>query len=212
MLEEQQSTALEPTVFVVDDDPAMRASLRWLIESVGLCVSTSATAHEFLSTYDPRSPGCLVLDVRMPGMSGLDLQAELAARRIELPILIITGYAEVPIAVRAMKAGAFDFIEKPFSDQTLLDRIRKAIAADINARRDREQLASALQRMSQLTPRERDVMHRVVAGKSNKVIADELGLSMKTVEVHRKRVMGKMGADSLADLIHLVVLATRNRG
>jgi FixJ family two-component response regulator len=111
-----------------------------------------------------------------------------------------------------MKAGAFDFIEKPFSDQTLLDRIRKAIAADINARRDREQLASALQRMSQLTPRERDVMHRVVAGKSNKVIADELGLSMKTVEVHRKRVMGKMGADSLADLIHLVVLATRNRG
>jgi FixJ family two-component response regulator len=148
----------------------------------------------------------------MPGMSGLDLQAELAARRIELPILIITGYAEVPIAVRAMKAGAFDFIEKPFSDQTLLDRIRKAIAADINARRDREQLASALQRMSQLTPRERDVMHRVVAGKSNKVIADELGLSMKTVEVHRKRVMGKMGADSLADLIHLVVLATRNRG
>jgi FixJ family two-component response regulator len=201
----------EPTVFVVDDDPAMRASLRWLIESVGLAVQTSSTAQEFLSTYDARSPGCLVLDVRMPGMSGLDLQAEMAARRIELPILIITGYAEVPIAVRAMKAGAFDFIEKPFSDQTLLDRIRKAITVDRNARREREELTSALQRLANVTPREHDVMDRVVAGKSNKVIAAELGLSMKTVEVHRKRVMDKMGAESLADLIRLVVLTSKKR-
>jgi FixJ family two-component response regulator len=201
----------QPTVFVVDDDPAMRASLRWLIESVGLAVQTSSTAQEFLSTYDPSAPGCLVLDVRMPGMSGLDLQAEMAARRIELPILIITGYAEVPIAVRAMKAGAFDFIEKPFSDQTLLDRIRKAISLDLNARREREELSAALKRLSNVTPREHDVMDRVVAGKSNKVIAADLGLSMKTVEVHRKRVMDKMGADSLAELIRLVVLTSKKR-
>jgi FixJ family two-component response regulator len=201
----------QPTVFVVDDDPAMRASLRWLIESVGLAVQTSSTAQEFLNTYDPSSPGCLVLDVRMPGMSGLDLQAEMAARRIELPILIITGYAEVPIAVRAMKAGAFDFIEKPFSDQTLLDRIRKAISVDLNARREREELSAALKRLDNVTPREHDVMDRVVAGKSNKVIAAELGLSMKTVEVHRKRVMDKMGAESLADLIRLVVLTSKKR-
>jgi FixJ family two-component response regulator len=208
---EAQEEIPDPTVFVVDDDPAMRASLRWLIESVGLSVRTASTAQEFLNTYDPSSPGCLVLDVRMPGMSGLDLQAEMAARRIELPILIITGYAEVPIAVRAMKAGAFDFIEKPFSDQTLLDRIRKAITVDRNARRERAELSSALDRLANVTPREHDVMEGVVAGKSNKVIAAELGLSMKTVEVHRKRVMDKMGADSLADLIRLVVLASKNR-
>jgi FixJ family two-component response regulator len=201
----------QPTVFVVDDDPAMRASLRWLIESVGLAVQTSSTAQEFLSSYDPSAPGCLVLDVRMPGMSGLDLQAEMAARRIELPILIITGYAEVPIAVRAMKAGAFDFIEKPFSDQTLLDRIRKAITLDLNARREREELTAALKRLANVTPREHDVMDRVVAGKSNKLIAAELGLSMKTVEVHRKRVMDKMGAESLAELIRLVVLTSKKR-
>jgi FixJ family two-component response regulator len=135
----------------------------------------------------------------------------MAARRIELPILIITGYAEVPIAVRAMKAGAFDFIEKPFSDQTLLDRIRKAITLDLNARREREELTAALKRLANVTPREHDVMDRVVAGKSNKLIAAELGLSMKTVEVHRKRVMDKMGAESLAELIRLVVLTSKKR-
>lgn len=195
-----------PTVFVVDDDPAMRASLRWLIESVGLSVRTSSTAQEFLSSYRPNVPGCLVLDVRMPGMSGLDLQAELIARQISLPVLIITGYAEVPIAVRAMKAGAFDFIEKPFSDQTLLDRIRKAIAMDRRARRTQEERTQVRKRMTQLTPRERDVMERVVEGSSNKVIAAELNVSTKTVEVHRKRVMEKMAAHSLADLIRLRLL------
>jgi two-component system response regulator FixJ len=196
-----------PTVFVVDDDPAMRASLRWLIESVGLSVRTYATAQEFLGCYEPGVPGCLVLDVRMPGMSGLDLQAELAARQINLPVLIITGYAEVPVAVRAMKAGAFDFIEKPFSDQTLLDRIRKAIAIDRKARRAQEERAQVRKRMTQLTPREHDVMERVVEGSSNKVIAGELNVSAKTVEVHRKRVMEKMGAHSLAELIRLRLLA-----
>src|SRR6185295_7901095 len=176
------------TVYVVDDDPAMRSSLRWLIESVGLSVRTCASAQDFLRTYDGDA-GCLVLDMRMPGMSGLDLQAELAARKIQIPILIITGYAEVPLAVRAMKAGAFDFIEKPFSDQTLLDRIRAAVTEDEAARRRLAARREVEERLSQLTSREHDVFDRVVTGKSNKVIAAELGLSAKTVEVHRAHVM-----------------------
>ena len=199
-------TAAEPTVYVVDDDPAMRSSLRWLIESVGLVVRTCSSAQEFLLTYQPRDPGCLVLDVRMPGMSGLDLQAELAARRIYIPILIITGYAEVPLAVRAMKAGAFDFIEKPFSDQTLLDRIRAAIAQDGVLRRRRANRLEVQQRLRLLTAREHDVLKGVVMGKSNKQIAAALQLSPKTVEVHRSRVMEKLKADSLADLIRLWML------
>jgi FixJ family two-component response regulator len=196
-----------PTVYVVDDDPAMRSSLRWLIESVGLSVRTCSSAREFLATYRDGEPGCLVLDVRMPGMSGLDLQAELARQRISIPILIITGYAEVPLAVRAMKAGAFDFIEKPFSDQTLLDRIRAAVARDEVARRHRSAREQIEARMRLLTQRERDVMERVITGKSNKVIAAELNLSMKTVEVHRAHVMDKLQAASLADLIRLALLA-----
>jgi two-component system response regulator FixJ len=201
---EQQ--AVNPTVYVVDDDPAMRSSLRWLIESVGLSVRTCASAREFLSTYRDGEHGCLVLDVRMPGMSGLDLQAELARLRIRIPILIITGYAEVPLAVRAMKAGAFDFIEKPFSDQTLLDRIRAAVALDEVARKRRTARDQVEARMRLLTQRERDVMERVITGKSNKVIAAELQLSMKTVEVHRSHVMEKLQADSLAELIRLCLL------
>jgi FixJ family two-component response regulator len=185
----------------------MRSSLRWLIESVGLAVRTCSSAQEFLRTYQPSDPGCLVLDVRMPGMSGLDLQAELAARRIHIPILIITGYAEVPLAVRAMKAGAFDFIEKPFSDQTLLDRIRAAVAHDEGGRRRRAARADVERRLRLLTARERDVLNRVVTGKSNKVIAADLELSTKTVEVHRAHVMEKLKADSLADLIRLCLLA-----
>ena len=199
----------EPTVFVVDDDPAMRNSLRWLIESIGLTVKTAASADEFLRSYDPEAPGCLVLDMRMPGMSGLDLQSELAARRIGLPILIITGFAEVPLAVRAMKAGAFDFIEKPFSDQTLLDRIRKAIDADAEARRTRDERRAVKARFAQLSPRERLIMEGVIAGNSNKMIADELALSIKTVEVHRSRVMEKTKAASLVDLIRLSVIASQ---
>jgi len=194
-------------VYVVDDDPAMRSSLRWLIESVGLTVRTCASAQEFLHTYQPTDPGCLVLDVRMPGMSGLDLQSELAARKISIPILIITGYAEVPLAVRAMKAGAFDFIEKPFSDQTLLDRIRAAVVQDEASRRRRATREEVEARLRLLTTRERDVLNRVVTGKSNKLIAAELELSTKTVEVHRSHVMEKLKADSLADLIRLWLLA-----
>ena len=204
---EGERPAPTPTVYVVDDDPAMRSSLRWLIESVGLSVRTCSSAREFLATYRDGEPGCLVLDVRMPGMSGLDLQAELSRQHIDIPILIITGYAEVPLAVRAMKAGAFDFIEKPFSDQTLLDRIRAAVARDEVARRRRVAREMVQARMRLLTPRERDVMERVVAGKSNKVIASDLNLSMKTVEVHRAHVMEKLQADSLAELIRLSLLA-----
>jgi two-component system, LuxR family, response regulator FixJ len=197
----------DPTVFVVDDDPAMRQSLRWLIESVNVGVETYATAQDFLAAYDPDRPGCLVLDVRMPGMGGLDLQAELARREIEVPVIIITGYAEVPTAVRALKAGALDFIEKPFSDQLLLDRIQQAIASDRQARARRLERAALAARVGQLTPREREVMQLVVAGSSNREIAAELGLSVKTVEVHRARVMEKMKVDSLADLVRLVLSA-----
>lgn len=203
---ETLTSAVGPTVYVVDDDPAMRSSLRWLIESVGLTVRTCSSAQEFLRTYEPTDPGCLVLDVRMPGMSGLDLQAELAKRKIRIPILIITGYAEVPLAVRAMKAGAFDFIEKPFSDQTLLDRIRAAVAHDELSRKRQAARAEVDARRRLLTARERDVLDRVVTGKSNKVIAAELQLSTKTVEVHRAHVMEKLKAGSLADLIRLSLL------
>jgi FixJ family two-component response regulator len=199
---------IDPTVFVVDDDPAMRASLHWLIESVGLSVVTYNNAREFLEGYDPQRPGCLLLDVRMPDMSGLDLQAELVLRKIGLPIVIITGYAEVPMALRAMKAGALDFIEKPFSDQALLECIRKAIAHDARTRRVDFQRNSISSRLNRLTVRERDVMERVIVGKSNKVIAAELKLSTKTVEAHRSHVMEKMQAESLAELIRLSLFAS----
>lgn len=197
----------DPTVFVVDDDPAMRQSLRWLIESVNLAVETFPAAPEFLSGYDPNRPGCLVLDVRMPGMSGLDLQEELNRRRIDIPIIILTGYAEVPTAVRALKGGALDFIEKPFSDQLLLDRIQQAIASDRQVRERNLARAALAARVAHLTPREREVMQLVVAGSSNREIAAELGLSVKTVEVHRARVMEKMKVDSLAELVRLVLSA-----
>jgi len=197
----------EATVFVVDDDPAMRQSLRWLIESVNLAVETYPTAQDFLAAYKPERTGCLVLDVRMPGMGGLDLQEELARREIEIPIIIITGYAEVPTAVRALKAGALDFIEKPFSDQLLLDRIQQAILSDRQVRARKAERAELAARVGQLTPREREVMQLVVAGSSNREIAAELGLSVKTVEVHRARVMEKMEVDSLAELVRLVLSA-----
>lgn len=195
------------TVFVVDDDPAMRESLRWLIESIGLKVQTHATAKEFLDRYDPASVGCLVLDVRMPGLSGLDLQDELGKLGSPLPIIMITGYAEVPMAVRAMKGGAIDFIEKPFSDQDLLDRVRFAIDLSKQVRAESDERAEIYARVARLTPRELEVRDRVITGMSNKVIAKELGLSTKTVEVHRARLMEKLQASTLADLVRLTLLA-----
>jgi RNA polymerase sigma factor (sigma-70 family) len=196
----------DPTVFVVDDDPAMRRSLTWLIESVGLRVSTFSTAEHFLAEYDRQRPGCLVLDVRMPGMSGLELQDELARRDLRIPTIVLTGHAEVAMAVRAVKAGAVDFIEKPFSHQQLLDRVRQALEVDRQAREESMRRAAVLERLAHLSSREREVMERVVAGKANKEIAAELGLSPKTVEVHRAHVMEKMNAESLAELIRLALM------
>ena len=196
-----------PVVFVVDDDPAMRDSLRWLIESTGVQVETFADAQTFLARIRPEVPGCLVLDVRMPGMSGLDLQSELARRGIGLPTIVVTGHAEVPMAVRAVKAGAIDFIEKPFSDQLLLDRVRQGIEMDRLARHGRAQRADVLRRLSLLTQREREVLDLVVAGRANKEIAAALRLSPKTVEVHRAHVMEKMQASSVAELVRLALFA-----
>jgi two-component system response regulator FixJ len=202
----------EPTVFVVDDDPAMRDSLRWLLQSVGLAVETYAAADEFLRAYDPTHPGCLVLDVRMPGMSGLGLQDELVARQIALPVIIITGYAEVPTAVRALKTGAIDFIEKPFNDELLLERVRQAIEADQRTRETQARYTDVATRFAALTPREREVMELVTAGRANKVIAAELGLSPKTVEVHRANVMRKIEVDSVAELVRFRLLLPPDTG
>ena len=197
----------EAIVFVVDDDRAMRDSLRWLLESIGLTVRTYATAAEFLREHQPSQPGCLVLDVRMPGMSGLDLQAELVQRGAELPTIVVTGHAEVAMAVRAVKAGAIDFIEKPFSDQLLLDRVRQALEIDRQSREVRARREEARRRLASLSGREREVLELVAAGKANKEVAATLGLSTKTVEVHRAHVMSKMAVDSLAELIRVAILA-----
>ncbi len=197
----------EPTVFVVDDDQAVRQYLQWLIESVGLRAETYPTARAFLDAYDPATPGCLVLDVRLPGLSGFDLQDELGKRNITLPIIMMTGYGEVPMAVRALKAGAHDFIEKPLDGQLLLDRVQQAVEADLKARRAQVGRSEVVSHLAELTPRQRQVLDGVLEGKPSKIIAAELGLSAKTVDVHRARIMEKLGAQSLPDLFRLVVLA-----
>ncbi len=195
----------EPTVFIVDDDEAVARSLCWLIATVQLQVETFCSAQAFLDGYDSSKPGCLVLDVRMPGMGGLDLQERLAARRIHVPIIFITGHGDVKMAVRAVKSGAFDFVEKPFNDQDLLDRIQKAIIFDAGQRGKDTQRAQLGVRFASLTPREHEVLDLVVEGMSNKSIARSLGLSAKTVEVHRASMMGKMQARSVADLVKMAM-------
>jgi FixJ family two-component response regulator len=193
----------EQTVFVVDDNEVVARSLRWLVETVQLRVETYASAQAFLDGYDAAKPGCLVLDVRMPGMSGLDLQERLAAQRIHIPIIFVTGHGDVQMAVRAVKSGAFDFIEKPFNDQDLLERIHKAISFDA-VQRDQDLQHQQLRALfANLTVREREVLDQVVQGKSNKAIANCFGLSAKTIEVHRAKVMEKMHADSVADLVKM---------
>jgi FixJ family two-component response regulator len=195
------------TVFVVDDDPSIRRALTRLLRSVGLAVDAYAGAQEFLDAYDPARPGCLVLDVRMPHISGLELQQALAQRAVELPIIFITGHGDVPMSVRAMRAGAIDFLPKPFHDQDLLDAIQRAIARDAELRAARAVRVDVLRRVELLTPREREVLVLVTAGKMNKEIAAQLGASEKTIKVHRARVMKKMGAESVAELVVLAQTA-----
>ena len=190
-------------VFVVDDDEAICESLRLLIGDIGLEVRTFTSARQFLDTYDPSHPGCLVLDVRMSGMSGLELQSRLLDMGIYIPTIIITGHADVPMAVEAMKAGAMDFIEKPFRDQVLLDGIQKAIDLDLRTRRRRRERQDVQARIQLLTQREREVMGRLVAGKSNKNIAFDLGISQKTVDFHRANILEKTGVSSVVELVRL---------
>ncbi len=192
-----------PVVFVVDDDEAICESLRLLIADIGLEVRTFHSAREFLSDYDSSQPGCLVLDVRMSGMSGLELQAKLRELDIEIPTLIITGHGDVPMAVEAMKAGVLDFIEKPFRDQVLLDGIQRAIDLDARTRRLRQERQDVQSRVRLLTRREREIMERLVAGKTNKSIAYDLGISPKTVDFHRANILAKTGVNSIVDLVRL---------
>ena len=190
-------------VFVVDDDASLRASLQDLLESVGLQVVACASAQEFLRRPRPEGPSCLVLDVRLPGLSGLELQRQLVAGDLTIPIIFITGHGDIPMSVQAMKAGAVEFLPKPFRDQDLLDAIHQALARDRQARAQRAQREALRRRFDTLTPRQREVLARMVAGRLNKQIAGELGTSEATVKTHRQQVMAKMRAESLADLIRL---------
>ena len=196
-------TAAEAMVFVVDDDVGTRESLKNLIRSVGLRVEAFASAQDFLRSTRPDVPGCLVLDVRLPGLSGLDLQKRMAEAELEIPIVFITGHGDIPMSVRAMKAGAVEFLTKPFRDQELLDAIQQALERDRNAREQRAEIEELRSRYRLLTPREREVMALVVTGLLNKQIAGELGTSEASVKVHRQHVMEKMQAGSLAALVRM---------
>jgi FixJ family two-component response regulator len=190
-------------VFVVDDDPSIREAIKSLLRLEGLRVETFGTAQEFLRSQRPDLPGCVVLDVELPGLSGLDLQRELAAHGVKLPIIFITGYGDIPMSVRAMKAGATEFLTKPFRDQDLLDAIQQALERDRAARQHSSEIAELRKRFDALTSREREVMSLVVAGWLNKQIGFELKISEITVKIHRGRVMNKMGAQSLAELVRM---------
>jgi len=195
--------AAEPLVYVVDDDAAARAAIQSLLHSVGLRAETFGSAQEFLASYRPDTPACLVLDVRLPGVGGLDFQRDLAARNVPLPIIFITGHGDIPMSVEAMKAGALEFLTKPFRGQVLLDAIHKAIERDRAARHEQSKVAELRQRLDTLTPREREVMQLVISGLLNKQIAAELGASERTVKIHRGQVMRKMQAGSLPDLVRM---------
>ena len=195
----------QSTVFVVDDDEAVRASLRLLLKSVGLPATAYSSAQEFLAGYDPRHPGCVVLDVRMPGMSGLELQQILNMRGATIPVIFITGHGDIPMAVEAMQHGAFDFLQKPFRDQDLLDRVQRALERDHRTRQELKEKDRIQDRLTSLTPREHEVLSLITRGKPNKVVAADLGVSQRTVEIHRARVMEKMGASSFAQLVRMVL-------
>lgn len=191
-------------VFVVDDDPSVRSSLKFLVSTVGLKVETFDSADSFLHRKPPDAPSCLVLDVRLPGLSGLDFQRELAARNIRIPIVFITGHGDIPMSVRAMKAGAVEFLTKPFRDQDLLDAIRVALERDLARRQQENETTELQQRFESLTPREREVISLVASGMLNKQIAGQLGTAENTVKVQRSRAMEKMHAQSLADLVKMI--------
>lgn len=192
-----------PTVFVVDDDAGVRDSLRFLLKSVGLATKTLGSAAEFLESYDVSQSGCLVLDVRMPAMSGLELQQRLNVRGAMIPVIFITGHGDIPMAVEAMQHGAFDFLQKPFRDQDLIDRLQKALAQDAKNRLELKQRDQVRSRFDTLTPREHEVLALMVRGLPNKIMAAELGVSQRTVEIHRARVMEKTAAGSLAQLVRM---------
>lgn len=198
-------TNAEPQVFIVDDDDEVRDAISLLMESVGLPVRAYESAQAFLDDFDPQRPGCLILDVRMRGMSGLELQTRLASEPLYPPIVIITGHGDVPMAVRAVQAGAVDFLEKPFNDQALLDAVHRALGVDARRRGHAMRLAEVNQRLDRLTPREREILDQIVAGKRNKVIAADLHISQSTVEAHRAKVMDKLGARSLSELMRLML-------
>jgi len=196
-----------PTAFVVDDDEAVRSSLRMLLKSLGIPAVTHGSAAEFLAEYDLEQPGCLILDVRMPGMTGLELQDELNRRGAIIPVIFITGHGDVPMAVEAMQHGAVDFLQKPFSDKDLADRVQRALSADLRNRALLGAKDEIRARFAMLTPRERQVLQLVTLGKANKVIAGDLGVSQRTVEIHRAHLMEKMGAATLAHLVRMTMIA-----
>ena len=193
-----------PIVYLVDDDEAVRDALGMLFKSIGLKYEAFASALDFLQRYDSRRQSCLVADIRMPGLSGLELQQRLNEQRSEIPIVFITGHGDVPMAVTAMKSGAVDFLQKPFRDQDLIDRIHKALDRDGELRKGRTEREEIRARLKLLTPREAEVMERVARGQANKVIAMDLGVSQRTVELHRARVMKKLKLRSVAELVHAI--------
>ena len=197
---------VQPLVFVVDDDEPVRDAIGMLLDTVGMDYASYDSAQAFLDDYDPARRGCLVLDIRMPGMSGLELQQRLSEMGAQIPIVFITGHGDVPMAVEAMKRGAVDFIRKPFRDQELLDRIHEALAEEADRRAQAQSADDLRRRVAALTPREREVFLRVADGQANKVVAIELGISERTVEIHRSQVMQKTRARSLADLVRIKLL------
>jgi two-component system, LuxR family, response regulator FixJ len=194
-----------PVIMVVDDDSGVRNAMRSLLKSVGLESALYASAQEFLTAYQPAQPGCLVLDIRMPGMSGLELQQQLNMLGAVVPVIFMTGHGDIPMAVEAMQHGAFDFLQKPFRDQDLLDRIQRAIARDTEQRQTLGETARIKAHVESLTAREREVLDLMTQGKQNKVIAQDLGVSPRTVEIHRARVMEKMNAQSVAQLVRMML-------
>ena len=198
-------TENKPIVMVVDDDTGVRNAMRVLLKSVGLQSQLHASAQEFLQGYDPSQAGCLVLDIRMPGMSGLELQQELNVRGATIPVIFMTGHGDIPMAVEAMQHGAFDFLQKPFRDQELLDRIQKAIVRDGKLRQSLSEHSRIRASLETLTDREREVLDLMILGKQNKAVAQELSVSPRTIEIHRARVMEKMDVQSVAELVRMML-------